>query len=222
MDPSQISTEVDDSEIIAEVIRGNIEAYAGLVRRYNAYLYKVGRTYGFRHSEVEDLMQDAYIQAYTHLKEFRNDSTFKTWLVRIMLNNCYHKSRRRAYKNELLTDTEIDQENKLMFGNGNSQTAKVVQNRELKEIIEEAIYKIPENYRLVFTLRELNGMSVRETAEALNISESNVKVRLNRAKEMLRAEIKKSYSPREIFEFNLIYCEPLVERVMQSIRGLER
>ena len=91
-------------------------------------------------------------------------------------------------------------------------------NKELARVLENALTHIPEDYRIVFTLRELNGLSVSETVESLQISESNVKVRLNRAKKMLRTEIEKMYSAEEIFEFNLIYCDRLVNRVMSAIK----
>jgi len=90
-------------------------------------------------------------------------------------------------------------------------------NKEFRNIVENALHKIPEEYRLVFTLRELNGFSVAEAAEILAISESNVKVRLNRAKTMLRSQMEKMYAPEDIFEFNLIYCDRIVERVMTKI-----
>jgi len=90
-------------------------------------------------------------------------------------------------------------------------------NKELAQILENAIQQIPEDYSLVFTLHELNGLSVAETAEVLDISESNVKVRLNRAKGMLQKEIWKMVSPDEIFGFNLIYCDAMVEKVMSRI-----
>jgi len=85
--------------------------------------------------------------------------------------------------------------------------------------LENAINKIPEDYRIVFTLRELNGLSISETTEALQITESNVKVRLNRAKKLLRTEIEKMYAPEDIFEFNLIYCDRMVQNVMNQIQG---
>ena len=97
-------------------------------------------------------------------------------------------------------------------------TGKTIMNNELKHILEEALLQIPENYRMVFTLRELNGMNTRETSETLNITEANVKVRLKRAKQMLRKEIKKMYSPEEIFEFNLIYCNRIVENLLTKIQ----
>ena len=92
-------------------------------------------------------------------------------------------------------------------------------NTELGNVIENALRRIPEDYRIVFTLRELNGLSTADTVEALHISESNVKVRLNRARKMLQTEIVKMYSPEEIFDFNLRYCDGMVERVMQRISG---
>ena len=90
-------------------------------------------------------------------------------------------------------------------------------NKELGNVLENALKRIPEDYRIVFTLRELNGLSVADTTEALRISESNVKVRLNRAKKLLRTEIERMYSPEEIYEFNLRYCDRMVERVMKEI-----
>ena len=98
---------------------------------------------------------------------------------------------------------------------------KITVNKELGRVLENAIHEIPEDYRIVFSLRELNGLSVAETAAALDISESNVKVRLNRAKTMLQKEIKKMYSPEEIFEFNLIYCDGMVDRVMKKIEEIK-
>ena len=90
-------------------------------------------------------------------------------------------------------------------------------NRELIQVIEAALSKIPVEYRMVFSLRELSGMNTSETAEALAISETNVKVRLNRAKHMLRKKIENMYSPEDIFEFNLVYCDRITHNVMEAI-----
>jgi RNA polymerase sigma-70 factor (ECF subfamily) len=86
--------------------------------------------------------------------------------------------------------------------------------------VETCLQQLPENYRITFTLRELNGLSVAETAELLHTSASNVKVRLNRAKAILRREIEKTYSVNDIFEFNLIYCDKMVNDVMKQIEAL--
>ena len=216
--PSQRGQGPTDESIIALVLNGDIEVYSELVRRYNGYLYKVGCSYGLPHAEIEDLMQEAFVNAYENLAKFEQRASFKTWIVRIMLNNCYHRTRRAAYQREQYLDGT--DENSILENTYNA-TRMMVQNNELKAVLERAILAIPEKYRHVFTLRELNDMSVRDTAEALDITESNVKVRLNRAKAMLQDEIKKSYAPEEIFEFNLVYCEPLVERVMAKVRLIE-
>lgn len=204
MNPSHTNFEIDDIDIISQVISGDTERYKEIVSRYNGYLYKVGKSYGYRHAEIEDLMQETYINAYINLKKFKSRSTFKTWIVRIMLNACYHKGIKADYKNEQFTDHEFGIPVQPIFQNANTETRKMVQNSELKHVLEDAILKIPENFRMVFKLRELKGMSVHETAEALKITDGNVKIKLHRAKAILQNEIKKTYPSDEIFNFNSI------------------
>jgi RNA polymerase sigma-70 factor (ECF subfamily) len=135
-----------------------------------------------------------------------------------MLNNCYQKQQKFSFKNEKTFENAIPENSMPMYSNNkNTDTDNVVINRELNHILEHSLTKIPVEYRMVFSLREINGMNVSETAEAMSISESNVKVRLNRAKSMLRKEIEKTYNAEEIFEFNLIYCDAMVNRVMSEI-----
>lgn len=210
----EISNESDILDTIDRIIKGETLLYEDIVRAYDKYLYKIGRSYGFSHSDTEDLMQETLVNAYFHLKDFQNRSTFKTWIVTIMLHECYHKKHRAGYKKEFFIDGTL---NKFPVKENSENLKDEVSNIELKQKIEEAIVLLPEIYRNVFTLRELNGLSVRETATALNISEANVKVRLNRAKKMLQLELQKTYSAEDIFEFNLIYCEAIVKRVMAAI-----
>lgn len=208
-----------DIEIIQRILEGDVRLFEILIRRYNAFLYRIGRTYRYGHEDTQDLMQDAYINAYCNLKKFENRSSFKTWLIRIMLNVCYQKRHKLSYKNEI-TSQGIQSDNQGILFDHSTNNEKMAINKELGHVIENAIHEIPEEYRIVFSLRELNGLSVAETAEALNITESNVKVRLYRAKAMLQKEIKKMYSPKEIFEFNLVYCDAMVNRVMSKIYEL--
>lgn len=115
---------------------------------------------------------------------------------------------------------EVDDNSQPMFANSNNDTGKVMQNRELGHIIENALEQIPFDYRMAFSLREINGLNVSETASLLSISQANVKVRVSRAKAMLRQEIEKIYAAAELFEFNLIYCDKMVEDVMSKINAL--
>jgi RNA polymerase sigma-70 factor (ECF subfamily) len=210
-----------DLEIISRINEGDIKLFEILIRRYDPFLYKIGRSYRYNHEDTQDLMQDAYINAYCNLKKFEKRAKFKTWLTRIMLNVCYQKKHKLSFKNEI-HEVDIQNEKSEILFHHSSNNEKIAMNRELGHVIENAVHKIPEDYRIVFTLRLLNGLNVAETAEALDISESNVKVRLNRAKGMLQKEIKKMYSPEDIFEFNLIYCDTMVNRVMAKIYELKR
>lgn len=207
-----------DLEVISRILNGEKALYEIIVRRYNSQLYKVGRSYSYDHDDTQDLMQETYIDAYKSLSQFEGRSSFKTWIIRIMMNNCYRKKQKFSFKNEVMQDA--NEQSTPMFTDAHSDTDKMVHNRELGNIIEKALEKVPFDYRIVFSLREANGLNVSETASLLNISESNVKVRLSRAKTMLRNEIEKVYTTAELYEFNLVYCDAMVVRVMNVIKDL--
>jgi RNA polymerase sigma-70 factor (ECF subfamily) len=207
-----------DLQIIENILGGEIALFEILIRRNNPFLYKAGRTYNYNHEDTQDLMQETFIDAYKNLSKFENRSSFKTWIIKIMLNHCFRKRQKFSFKNEIVK--EINDNSEPMFTNSHSDTNKVVVNRELSYVIENALGTVPFDYRIVFSLREINGLNVAETAEALDISEANVKVRLNRAKAMLKKEIEKSYAAEDIFEFNLIYCSAMVDKVMKKIKEI--
>jgi RNA polymerase sigma factor (sigma-70 family) len=208
-----------ESEIINRIKEGETALFEILIRRNNPFLYKIGMSYGYTHEDVEDLMQETFTAAYLNLERFRQHSSFKTWVTKIMLNQCFHKKQRLRFKNEKTVDTNNEKVIP-MFEGQSSDGYKEITDRELGHVIEKAIIHIPLDYRVVFLLRELNGMSTAETAESLDISEANVKIRLNRARHMLREELETVYSPKDIFEFNLIYCDSVVNKVMKTISNL--
>jgi RNA polymerase sigma-70 factor (ECF subfamily) len=161
-------------------------------------------------------MQETYLSVYNNLANFEGRASFKTWITRIMLNHCYHAKKKFSVKKEEglsydLADTSVP----IFQRQYNNE--KELMNKELGKILEDALENIPHDYKIVFTLRELNGFSVAETADVLNISANNVKVRLNRAKAILRTGIAEIYTPADIFEFNLVYCDEMVNRVFQKI-----
>ncbi len=203
-----------ENELIERILAGEKSLYEVVVRSYNPCLYKTCRTYGYNHQDAEDLMQETYISAYASLSGFEYRSSLKTWLVRILLNHCYHKKEKLRTQIEHLHNHSLHQDTNTRYTMESNITGK-----ELGHIIEQALSRIPEDYRLTFARRELNGMNVAETAELLNISEGNVKVRLNRAKGMLRKEIEKTYSSEDIYEFNLVYCDKIVDRVMAIVNA---
>jgi RNA polymerase sigma factor (sigma-70 family) len=207
---------ISEIELINRVRNGERELFEVLIRRNNPYLYKVGMSYGYKHEDVEDLMQETFIAAYLNLEKFESRSSFKTWITRIMLNQCYQKGQKLSFKNEKANDIQNEKTIPMFESNQSADTYRSVLNNELSNVIGNALTSIPFEYRMVFSLRELNGMST--SAEALDISETNVKARLNRAKHMLREKVEKMYTPEDIFEFNLIYCDRIVEGVMKEIK----
>ena len=210
-----------DIEIIQKILEGEFALFEILIRRNNSFLYKTGRSYNYNHEDTQDLMQDTFIDAYTHLAKFENRASFKTWIVKIMLNNCFRKKKKLSFKNEIAN--EISDKSIPMFSNQQrTDINKTVANRELSFVVENALQQLPLDYRMVFSLREMNGLTVAETAEALSISEANVKVRLNRAKTMLRKEIEKTYTAEDVFEFNLIYCDAMTSNVMNKIKNISK
>jgi RNA polymerase sigma-70 factor (ECF subfamily) len=208
-----------DAEVADRILNGETPLYEILIRRCNSFLYRIGRAYGFNHEDTEDLMQETYVAAYRNLSGFEGKAQFKTWASSIMRNNCYHKKQKFSYSKETPME-EILNANEEFMTNSSQHAEQGILQKELGMVMEKALSAIDEDYRLVFTLRELNGLSVAESAEVLSISEANVKVRLNRAKKMLRTEIEKIYTPEDIYEFNLIYCDRMVQRVMDEINKI--
>lgn len=213
---AKTSEKYSDQEIIEKILNGETALFEILIRKNNPFLYKTGRSYNFSHDDTLDLMQDTFIDAYTGLAKFEGRSSFKTWIIKIMLNNCYRKNQKSGSRYEKAD--EIDERSVPVFANNNTDTNYAVMNKELGLIIEKVLKQMPLDYRMVFSLREINGLNVTETAEALNISSANVRVRLTRAKSILRYEIQKFYKPEDLFEFNLASCDRIVESVMEKIK----
>ncbi len=220
MNKMTITDQYTDAEVINKILDGDKALFEILIRRNNPFLYKTGRSYGYNHEDTQDLMQETFISSYVHLSTFDHRSTFKTWIIKIMLRHCYRKQKKFSYKNEM--SMAIDDNLVPMYSDKKqNDIGKEVVNRELNHVIENTLMQVPEDYRMVFSLREINGLSVAETSEAMDISEANVKVRLNRAKVMLRKELEKTYTAEEIFDFNLVYCDSMVDRVMNMLNKLD-
>lgn len=204
----KIINTVPDEDLITNILAGEKKQFERIIRKYNERLYRIGISILENETEVEDAMQTAYINAYEHLSGFEKRSSFGTWLTRIMLNQCYEQKRK---KRNILTNFERPDNFVSM-----KTPANELVNKELGSLLEEAIGKLPEKYRLVFVMREVEDMSVRETSVALNIEEPNVKVRLNRAKTMLRENLT-GYMKGHIYHFHLKRCDRIVNYVMQHL-----
>ncbi|HTO15306.1 MAG TPA: sigma-70 family RNA polymerase sigma factor [Edaphocola sp.] len=210
---------ISEEEALKRILSGEKELFEKIIRKYNPLLFKIGRSYGFNHEDSEDIMQDTYIDIYKNLSQFHNHSSFKTWVFRIMLNNCYRKRGKFSYKNEFSKE-EINENKSPMFTSSEPTFQETVDNKELRYLIEEALIKIPYDYRMVFTLREMNCLSTRETADTLQISESNVKVRLSRGKEMLKTILGKDLAIAELFGYTRVHCDPFTEKTLKDLDGI--
>lgn len=211
-----IATEIiPDDEIIRRVLGGEKDLYAVIIRRYNQRMYRVAMSIINDDAEAEDIMQVAYIKAWENLGKFAFRSVFSTWLTRILINESLLRLKKR--KQSLAVNEEIM--NRRTDSQSQTPLTKAL-NRELKEALEEAIRNLPEKYRLVFIMREIENMNLAETKECLGISEVNVKVRLNRAKALLRDSLKEYYRKDEILHFHLSRCDRVTENVMKQIREL--
>lgn len=208
---------LNDDEIIARILHGEKDLYSVIVRRYNQRFYRIGMAMLNDDAEVEDAMQVAYINAYENLGKFAFRSSFPTWLTRILINECLLRLRKRK-KVISMNDESIGNEMRQDRDPHTPATATV--NSELRSILNEAIRKLPEIYRTVFVMREIENMNIAETKECLNISEVNVKVRLNRAKALLRDMLSTQYSKEDILHFHLTRCDRMVDKVMSGIRNL--
>lgn len=199
--------EAPDSELVSRILQGEKKLFEVIIRRYNQRLYRIGMSVLNDETEAEEAMQAAYIKAYEHLTQFEHRSTFITWLTRILLNQCYEQKRKRSQAQTIPEHNLI-----------NMKTPDhVLVNKELNGVLESAIAGLPEKYRLVFMLREIESLSVRETSEVLHVEEANVKVRLNRAKTMLR-ETLNGYMKDHVYHFHLSKCDRIVDHVLHYLK----
>jgi RNA polymerase sigma-70 factor (ECF subfamily) len=201
---------LNDNEIIERIITGEKYLYEHLMRKYNSRLFRIAMSIINDDMEAEDIMQTAYINAYQQLTKFNHRSSFGTWLTRILINESLLRKKRKNKFEQLLAQHQLADQH-------NETPLKELMSKELKDILESAVLNLPEKYRLVFVMREIEDMSTNETMEALNIGESNVKIRLNRAKEMLRNELSVHFKSKQLFEFHLTRCDRVVNFVMRNI-----
>ena len=211
-----VTDSLSDTELITRILAGEKELYSVLVRRYNERLYRVCMSMIKNDNEAEELMQVAYIKAYENLGSFVFQSAFSTWLTRILINECLQWLKKQK-KSVAMDHYNLES----AMNNGGSPKVRTplmeAANAELRKVLEHAILALPEKYRAVFIMRELERMNVAETGDCLGISEVNVKVRLNRAKALLRNSLDAIYKKEELLSFHLLRCERVTVGVMERI-----
>ncbi|MGB2867856.1 MAG: RNA polymerase sigma factor [Bacteroidota bacterium] len=211
-----VALAVNDEEVVGRVLAGEKTAYELIMRKYNQRLFRIVRSYIVDKDEIEDVIQDAYVKAYEAMPRFEKRSSFSTWLIRITINEALARVKQHKRRPHQLSDGSESAEQLVQASNKENPLGTLM-NSELKDILEKAVDGLPEKYRSVFLMREIEGMSIVETSESLAISQTNVKVRLNRAKEMLREAIGSFYHDPEVFHFDLVRCDRIVQNVLRRV-----
>lgn len=210
-----------DEEIVDRVRRGDTALYEIIMRRYNQRLYRVARAILRNNAEAEDVMQDAYVRAYQHLDQFAGRALFSTWLTRIAVHEALSRLRLRN-RNQQLDDTGQDGEISMNMVETSPDPEQSASRAELSHLLEEALLDLPEHYRTVVMLRDVEGMSTTETAMALDLTEENVKIRLHRGRALARGWIVERVGTKvkDAFPFMGVRCDRVVHGVLSRLAEL--
>jgi RNA polymerase sigma-70 factor (ECF subfamily) len=204
---------LSDEQVVERIKQGDTYVFEIIMRRYNQRLFRVVRAILKDANEAEEIMQDAYVRAYEHLGQFEGRSKFATWLTKIAVYAAYArlKNRQRAadldnYMEELMASTDRSPEQRTF-------------DSEIRTLLENAVDSLPDEYRAVYMLRDIEGLTTAETAVCLEMSEENVKVRLFRARAMIRRKLfeRAGSVSRDAFQFLGPRCDQMVQNVLRRI-----
>jgi len=207
---------LSDEEVITRVASGEADLFEVIMRRYNQRLFRVVRSIVGEDHEAEDAVQEVYLSAYSHLGQFAGQAQFSTWLTRIAINEALARRRRRVRGAEL----DFKEEDDTMLQSTSARNPEdEASRREMSLMLETAIDGLPAIYRVVFVMRELEQMSTAETASALEIGEETTKVRLHRAKGLLRDAMssRMQASLGDVYPFLGQRCDRIVRAVMSEL-----
>ncbi len=204
-----------DIGLAKKIAGGDVEAFERMMRRHNRRLFRVARSILRDDADAEDAVQDGYIRAYQGIAEFRGQASLATWLTRIIVNQALEHRRRKGRLQEEAADPDAMAD----ITDETETPESLVMRSQLTHLIETSIDRLPEAWRTVFILRAVEGLSVAETAAALDISEANTKVRFLRARVSLRETLGRQLGPilENTFNFLGSRCDRIVARVLARL-----
>ena len=214
---------LQDADLVRMAIQRDEGAFRIIMQRHNRRLYRCARSIVRDDNEAEDIVQEAYVNAFSNLASFRGDSSLATWLTRITLNEALARVRRRRPTVELaaLDTVERDKAQIIPFPlmAMNTDPERTVAQREIGRLLERAIDDLPEPYRIVFVMREIENVSVEEAADFLGLRQATVKTRLHRARQLLRKALDTQLSSTltEAFPFGGMRCARMTEVILQRL-----
>lgn len=211
-----VAPSLSDQDVVERVRAGDTALFEILMRRHNERIYRTARAITGSEDEAEDVMQETYVRAFRGLPGFRGEASFSTWLTRIAVNESL--ARRRAGRRFASVEQFSIDEEPIMTEGGHSPEDEAARG-EMARIVGAAIDGLPEESRLVIALRDIQGLSTRETAAALDLTETNVKVRLHRARRELRQVIERRLGSeiRNVYSFHLARCNRVVRKVFDRL-----
>ncbi|HID77778.1 MAG TPA: sigma-70 family RNA polymerase sigma factor [Planctomycetaceae bacterium] len=189
----------EDRGLVARAKEGDFEAFEKLVSKYERRLFNLAMRIVRHRHDAEEVVQQTFLNVIQHLDQFRGDARFYTWLARIATNQALSLLRRESIRASLPLAEDRSQESYAdlphpeYIAQWRETPDKIASRRETRQILSEALEELDDKYRLVFLLRDVEGLSTAETAEALGITPSNVKVRLLRARLMLRERLTRTF-----------------------------
>jgi RNA polymerase sigma-70 factor (ECF subfamily) len=205
-----------DEEIVRRIIDGDAALFEILMRRHNQRIYRAVRAVLGSDDDAEDVMQQAYLDAYQHLHQFAGGAQFSTWLTRIAVNEALGRRRKRIRALDQGTeDVDIS-----LVETKTPDPEQQASQSELRDVMEREVALLPDAFRIVVMLRDVEGLSTSETATSLGISEDLVKQRLHRARAMLRENLyqRAGVTLASLFSFGNARCDRVVAAVMTRIR----
>ncbi len=214
-------TEAAVDDLVTRARDRDEAAIRAIIKANNRRLYRLARGILRNDGEAEDVVQETYVRAFTHLDSFRGDSSFSTWLARIAINEALGRlrSRRPTAEWTTLPPGAIEAQIIQFPLSATLDPEKTMAQREIQNVVEHAIDELPEPFRLVFITRVVEGMNIEETAEILGLKPETVKTRLHRARAMLRETVERKIGPvvMEAFPFAGRRCERLTDAVLQRL-----
>lgn len=212
---------MSDEEAIARVLAGNTASFEVLMRRYNQRLYRTARAILRDDLLAEDLVQEAWVRAYQHLKDFAGRASFSTWVLRIAVNEGLARLRTGQRYAERRQEINAQGAGMDRFISPVPDPEQQASASEIRVLLEQLIDGLPDANRAVFMLRDVEGLSTADAAEVLSITEDNVKVRLHRARTALRdmLALHIGIQRRDAFSFLGVRCDRIVRRVFERIAG---
>ena len=211
---------LSDSELASRIATRDVAAVRLVTGRNNQRLFRTAWSILKDRSEAEEAVQDGYLKAFDAIGTFAGRSSLSTWLTRIVVNEALSRRSRAQRRSRLLNQESVvvleEYREKLMAGSVTQSPEKALMRRQIAKLLETAIARLPDTFRPVFVLREIEGLSVEDTAEALQIPEETVKTRLFRARRRLQKELDPELcgALSETFPFAGVDCEAMTERVL--------